>query len=55
MRLSEGIYGTINVYRIHFLQRDTFSGSNDNNNVKIGPLKNWGKVGKIFGFQGRTS
>jgi hypothetical protein len=55
VRLSEGIYGTINVYRIHFLQGDTFSGSNDKNNIKIDPLEEWGKVGKIFGFRGRTS
>ena len=48
MRLSEGMYGTINVDGIPFLQCDTFSSSNNNNNIKIGPFEGWGKIGKNF-------
>jgi hypothetical protein len=46
VRLSEGIYKTINVDRIRILQCDTFSRSNDNNYIKIDPLEGWGKIGK---------
>lgn len=34
--------------RIHILQCDTFSRSNDNNNIKTGELVGWGKLGKHF-------
>ena len=48
MKLSESVYGTINVDRIYNLPCDTFSHSNDNNNIKKVPSEGWGKIVKNY-------